>query len=227
MTREEIERVLRLQNAVYELLLWLNKRAENEPEILSDHNLEKWRYAQSCEIWVRETYGMIPQALRPDEAEIPLFASLFSSFFQTSFHVVESAPVRAYDSYGEEAGYVGSGQRKLMAGAPGGKKSSKGKAKIAETVRELRLIALEELSLENDIFPNREALEGLGSEDEHGAALDLWAYFHELNRRAHFASQGDAVRALWLALDKKTRDKMSADDVVKARDELVAALKAL
>ncbi len=42
MNKSEIERLLQLQNSAYELLLWLNKRAENEQEILSDSNLEKW-----------------------------------------------------------------------------------------------------------------------------------------------------------------------------------------
>ena len=227
MNREEIERILRWQKSAYQLLLWLNERARHDPQVLSDHNLERWRYAQSCGEWLREVQGMIPQALRPDEAEIPFFARLFSSFFQTSFRIIENAPTPAADYGGHDWGYVGSGQRALVAGAPGDKKSSKGKAKVSDTARQLRIIALEELALENELFPSRQVLEQLESAAEHGAALSVWAYFHELNRRAHFASQGDAVRALWLALDKKARENLAADDVVKARDELVSVLESL
>lgn len=227
MEKSDIERILHLQNAAYEFLLWLNKRAENEQAILSDQNLEKWRYAESCEAWVREMHGMIPQSLRPSLEDISAFARLFSSFFQTSFHLVESAPTPAYDYYGEQSGYVAGSKRKLMAGAPTGKKSAKGKAKIGESAHELRLIALEELALENDLLVSRTELEAVTSKEELSDALTLWTYFHELNRRAQFASQGEAVRSLWLAMDKKAREKINADKVIKARDILVNALKAL
>ncbi|HEX8549925.1 MAG TPA: hypothetical protein VF681_00080 [Abditibacteriaceae bacterium] len=224
MNRNDIERILRLQNSAYELLLWLNKRAENEQELLSDHNLEQWRHGESCENWVRETSGMIPQAIRPSQEDIPAFARLFSSFFLTSFRLTERAPVVSYDYYGHESGYVGSGKRRLMAGAPSGKKSAKGKVKVEESARELRIIALEELALENDLLLSRADLEALEQDDNLHDALVLWTYFHELNRRANFASQGDAVRSLWQAMDKKEREKMSVEKIVNARDSLITAL---
>jgi hypothetical protein len=225
MSRNDIERILRLQGTAYELLLWLNKRAENDQEILSDHQLEKWLFAESCETWVRDVCGMFPQVLRPSQEDIPAFARLFSSFFQTFFRVVGNAPTLGYDCCGCEGGYVASGKRKLMAGAPGGKKSAKGKAKIGASAHELRLIALEELALENDLLVNRADLLVLDKDDELREAMVLWTYFHELNRRANFASQGEAVRSLWQAMDKKERERMNADKIIKARDRLVAALK--
>lgn len=225
MNKTDIERILGLQNGAYELLIWLNKRAQDEQSLLGDENLEKWRYAESCENWVRDIYGMIPRDLRPDESDIPAFSRLFSAFFRTSFRLVEDAPIKAYDDWGEERGHVGSGKRKLVAGAPDGKKSSKGKAKVRESADELRVIALEELALENELFPSREALESVANDEELGDALTLWTYFHELARRAHFASQGAAVRSLWQEMDKREREKMSADDILAARDALVAALQ--
>jgi hypothetical protein len=112
-----------------------------------------------------------------------------------------------------------------MAGAPSGKKSAKGKAKVRESARALRLIALEELALENDLLLNRADLEVLEKDEKLHDALVLWTYFHELNRRANFASQGEAVRSLWQEMDKKEREKMNADKIVNARDSLVKALK--
>ncbi len=226
MNREDIERILRLQNSAYELLLWLNKRAETEQEILSDQNLEKWRFGESCEAWVRDIYGMIPQALRPADDEIPAFARLFSSFFQTSFRLVESVPTRVYDVWAGDRGPFGSCNRKVMPSPPSGKKTPKGKEKVGKSARELRLIALEELAIENDFLPGRAELEALEQDSSLLPALTLWTYVHELNRRAHFASQGEAVRSLWVAMDKKEREKINADQVIKARDGLVAALKA-
>lgn len=225
MNKKDIERILWLQNAAYELLLWINKRAEQEQALLSDSNLEKWRYAESCENWVRDIYGMIPRDLRPDEVDVAAFARLFSAFFRTSFRVAENSPIKTYDDWGEERGHIGSGQRKLVAGAPDGKKSSKGRAKVRESADELRVIALEELALENELFPSRAALESVANDANLGETLTLWTYFHELARRANFASQGAAVRSLWQAMDKKERENLSADDILAARDTLVAALQ--
>lgn len=226
MNQDDIERILRLQHSAYEFLLWINKRAQNEQELLSDRNLEKWRFADSCETWVRDIYGMIPTAIRPSHDEIPAFARLFSSFFQTSFRLVENAPTTAYDHWGDESGWAGSGKRKLVPGAPGGKRTPKGKEKVRNSARELRLIALEELALEHDYLPSRADLEALEHDSSLSSALTLWTYIHELNRRAHFASQGEAVRLLWLEMDKKEREKITAAKVLKARDTLIAALKA-
>ena len=73
MNKSDIERILHLQQSAYELLLWVNKRAENEQEIISDHNLERWRFGDTCEAWVPDVYGMIPNALRPAEEDVPAF----------------------------------------------------------------------------------------------------------------------------------------------------------
>ncbi len=225
MNPTEIERLLQLQNSAYELLLWIDKRAYSEQSLLSDENQQKWRYAESCESWVRDIYGMIPQNLRPDDADIPAFARLFSAFFRTSFRVIENAPVTAYDYHGHESGFVAGANRKLMAGAPDGKKSSKAKAKIRESADDLRVIALEELALQNELFPSRESLQAVAERASLSEALTLWTYFHELERRADFASQGAAVRSLWQEIPKRERQNLTADKIIGAREVLVEALK--
>ena len=222
MDKTEIERILNLQNRAYEFLLWINKRAEKEQDLLRDENLEKWRYAESCESWVREMQGMIPRDLRPDESDIPAFSRLFSAFFRTSFRVVDNATVSDRGSYGH---YYQSDQRRLMAGAPEAKKSSKGKARVRETADELRVISLEELALENELFPSRAALEAVANDANLSESLTIWTYFHELARRANFASQGAAARSLWQTMGKKQRGNLKADDILAARDALVSALQ--
>lgn len=225
MDKHEVESLLRLQKSAYEFLLWLDKRAETQQELLSDDNLEKWRFAQSCETWVRSIHGMIPQAIRPAQNEIPAFSRLFSSFFQTSFYITENAPVRSYDYYGHANGFVGSGKRKLMAGSPRGKTSSRGKSKVADSTRMLRRAALEEIALENGLFPSQATIEQVEQNHNIDRALNLWTYVHELNRRANFASQGEAVRALWQSLDKSERETINVESVLAARDSLLWALK--
>jgi hypothetical protein len=226
MDKSAIERILKLKNSAYELLLWVNKQAEHQPEILSDRNLEKWRFGEGCESWVRDTYEMIPLSLRPTPADIPAFARLFSSFFQTSFRLVENAPTLDSNGYGSKI-YVGSGNRKLVAGSPSGKKSAKGKAKVSNSARELRLIALEELALDRDLAIDRTDLAVLEQDARFQEALMLWSYFYELNRRANFASQGEAVRAMWQAMDRQERVQMSADSIIEARESLLTALKSV
>lgn len=129
--------------------------------------------------------------------------------------------MRAYNSWGEENGWTGSGRRKLVPGAPGGKKSARGKIKVEECARKLRLIALEELAIENEVLLNHSQLEYLEKAPELQDALILWTYNHELVRRAAFASQGEAVRSLWQAMDKKERERISADKILKARETLL------
>ena len=227
LQRSAYELLLRLQRSAYELLLWINQRAASEQELLSGENLEKWRYARSCETWVRDIHGMIPTAIRPSEEEIPAFARLYSSFFQTSFRLAESTAVQLPEHRGSRWGWRQTGRRKLVAGAPGGKKTQGGKAKLEEAARELRLIALEELALEHDLLLGPRELEALDCDAALARAVTLWTYVHELNRRANFASQGEAVRLLWGAMDKKERAKLDVERVLRARDTILKAAQAM
>jgi len=227
MKNEAIDRLLRLQHAAYELLLWINERAELEQDLLGDVNLGKWRYAGSCEAWVRDIHGMIPLAIRPSEADIPAFARLYSSFFQTSFRLAESTAVQLPEHRGHPWGWRQTGRRKLVAGSPGGKKTQGGKTKLEEAARELRGIALEELALEHDLILGPAELETLLTDSVLAPAVTLWTYVHELHRRANFASQGEAVRLLWGSMDKKAREKMDTERVAKARDAILKAARAL
>ena len=75
------------------------------------------------------------------------------------------------------------------------------------------------------MFPSRAALEAVANDTTLSESLTVWTYFHELARRANFASQGSAVRSLWQAMDKNERKNLSADNILAARDALVLALK--
>lgn len=225
MNATEIDRILQLHRSAYELLRWINQRAAGDPLLLSDHNLKRWSSGSSCELWMRENCGTFPKCLRPAEEDFQAFANLFSSFLHTSFRPVESSTVPALDDWGEPA-WIKRDRRKLMAGSPKGKKSSKAKSRTAQSMRELCLIALEKLAREENVIPVRQDLERISSETSLRCALILWTYFQELNRRATWTSQGDAVLELWKAMEKTEREDMNSSRILKARSALIEALNA-
>ena len=224
MNESQIDTLLKLQKNAYEFLLWINQRAMDDQSILSDQNLEKWKSPATCEQWVRQVLGMIPASMRPTESELPSFSKLFGAFFQTSFHLVESSPVLTSDDWGEPI-WVSSGKRKLVAGAPGGKRTPKGKAKKEKSADELCLHALDELALEAGCCCSRDQLDKIRTNSSYATEVVLWTYIHELERRANFASQGEPVLLLWTSLPKKLRENISTERVLRAQDILQQAIR--
>ena len=222
MTREELNRVLDLQNKAYGLLLWIDDQARHQPDLLSEKNLEAWRSVASCEDWVRRMIGIFPRDLRPEENDIPAFSHLMSSFFNTSFHVEEK----------NETEWRGAGRRygfekriKLVPGVSSTRKTKAQKEKTQESARHLQIIALEELAIENDCDFSQEQLKTLARQPELKDALNLYSYAHELVRRSEFASQGAAVHSLWNTMDKKTRQNLNVETIWQARETLLEAMK--
>ncbi len=222
MTREELNRVLDLQNKAYSLLLWIDEQARHQPDLLSEKNIEAWRLVDPCEDWVRRMIGIFPRDLRPEENDFSAFAHLMSSFFNTSFRVEEK---NASDWHSRYDPYTVERRRRLLPGVSITRKTKAQKEKTLESARNLQLIALEELAIENDFDLSREQLETLARQSEIQDALNLYSYAHELVRRSEFASQGAAVHALWNTMDKKTRQKLNTDIIWQARETLIAAIR--
>lgn len=222
MTREELNRVLDLQNKAYGLLLWIDDQARHQPDLLSEKNVEAWRSVASCEDWIRRMIGIFPRDLRPDEVDIPAFAHLMSSFFNTSFRVEEK---NSSDWHSRYDPYTVERRRRLLPGVSSTRKTKAQKEKTLESARHLQLIALEELAIENDFDLSREQLQALAHQSQIQDALNLYSYAHELMRRSQFASQGAAVHALWNTMDKKTRQKLNTEIIWQARETLLAAMR--
>ncbi len=230
MTREELNRVLDLQNKAYGLLLWIDEQARHQADLLSDENVASWKSADSCELWVRRMIGIFPRDLRPEENDIVAFARLFSAFFTTSVHVEEKNESNWARTQGHH--YDVWSRRKLVAGSPSlmhrtPAEKKRVRQKAEESARHLQLIALEELAIENDCDLSHEQLETLASRDDLQDALNVYSYAHELLRRSQFASQGAAVHSLWNSMDKKTREKLKAEKIWHDREKLIAAMKSI
>lgn len=224
MTKEELNRVLDLQNKAYGLLLWIDDQARHQPDLLSEKNVEAWRSVASCEDWVRRMIGTVPRDLRPEESDIPAFAHLMSSFFNTSFRVEEKTTSNWRNSYDS---YIVERRKRLLPGISTTRKTKAQKEKTLESARHLQLIALEELAIENDFDLSREQLETLAHQSQIQNALNLFSYAHELMRRSQFASQGAAVHALWNTMDKKTRQKLNTEVIWQAREKLLEEVRSV
>ncbi len=224
-TLASIERVLHLQGSAYEFLLWLGQRAREDDSILRDENIEAWRFPDSTQVWLGGFVGMMPAHLRPEEGDAPAFSRLFSSFFSTSFQVSEKTNLTQNDGDGRYGWQED--RRSLVAAPPSlGKKSAKGKAKVKDDARELKLLALEALALEEELFPSRAELEALLAQPELEREVLIWTYFHEIERRANFASQGAPVLYLWREMSVAERRKLDAARVWEAREALLKQLRA-
>ena len=220
MTREELNRVLDLQNKAYKLLLWIDGEA---PQLLSDTNVEAWKQTDTCEDWARQMMNTFPFELQCEENDIPTFSHLFSAFFTTSFHVEQKNESNWARTQGHH--YDVWSRRKLVAGTTSIKKTKGQKEKQAKSAHNLRLIALEELAIENDVDLSHQQLETLANDSAIADALNLYSYAHELVRRSQFASQGAAVHSLWSTMDKKTRQSLNAEVIWQARETLLAAIR--
>ncbi len=227
MTKEELNRVLDLQNKAYGLLLWIDDQARHQPDLLSDENVGMWRFVASCEDWVRRMIGIFPRDLRPEENDIPAFAHLMSSFFNTSFHVEEK---NESTWYRDPDNYKVWHRKKLVSGSsalahktPAEKKRVRQKGE--ESAHNLQLIALEELAIENDVDLSTQQLKTLAHDTKLADALNMYSYAHELVRRSQFSSQGAAVHAMWNTMDKKTRQKLNTEVIWQAREMLLNALR--
>lgn len=212
-----------MQRKAYNLLLWLDEQARHQNDMLSDENVAAWKFANSCEDWVRRMIGIFPRDLRPEESDIPAFSHLMSSFFNTSFRVDSTVELK-WDSEGRKTlGFET--HRKLVVGVLSTRKTKGQKEKQAESAHNLQLIALEELAIENDCDLSPEQLKTLAHKAEIRDALNLYSYAHELVRRSQFASQGAAVHGLWSTMDKKTRQNLNTEIIWQAHETLLAAIR--
>lgn len=222
MEKHELEKVLELQARAYELLMWINAQAASEPALLSEESVQALKYAASCRAWIEHRGGSFPQHLRVEAGDMDAFAHLLSAFLSTSFRVEEAShSSRRPGSYG----WGTETRRRLVAGATPAR-SRASRAKIEESARNLQLIALEELAIENDLDLPHASLQVLVEREDLQIARALWSYGHELVRRSKFASQGASVHAMWRALDEKSRRKLDVDEFWSARQVLVTVLQA-
>src|ERR1035438_2722206 len=95
MKLEDLEKAVEVQQKAYGLLLWLKQRARTHPELFSAEKVEPFASGDSCVAWVRRQSGGFPHQFRPTAGQVREFGFVLSSFFTTSFRILE---VRHWDT---------------------------------------------------------------------------------------------------------------------------------
>jgi hypothetical protein len=222
ITREEVARVLDLQQRAYETLLWLSHVSFARPEMLNEQTADIVRDATRCRQWIAEHLDRLPPRLRPPAAEFEAFALLFSSFFQTSFrierrHVSYSPPHYVIATNRDEA----AGKKKLQARAVPHHLRRK-RANEAQHL-EYRALTLVNEGPEDTKF--WQAAQDVRGDETVRPDLLIWTYACELVHRARGEPHGPAVHLVWKQIPKDVRQHLTADIAWRARERVAQALR--
>jgi hypothetical protein len=208
MELAELQTIVDLHKKTYDLLLWLNGQARTRPALLRVAQAESLASTERCVAWLKRHLNDFPVELRPRPDEFQIFGHLFSSFFSTSFKVVET---QGWDETVETS--LSRGAKSFRGRRH--KRYTEGRQERA--AEELKRLALTELAEEHAANAIEQAL----MEPCLAGDLTLWTYGRELIRRTQFVSQGGAVHRLWLALDKDVRKSLSAEAIWRSRERLM------
>ncbi|HWE38914.1 MAG TPA: hypothetical protein VG406_20360 [Isosphaeraceae bacterium] len=186
-----VARVLRLHEMSYALLRWV-QAALREGRLSFDVVHDAGDSAAAAEEWIRRHRANLPLAERPAEPDVPAFVCLFVSFLKTSFRL-NADSTRLVSDRGCRCpfcSYLQAGPR-LEPRTPS--------RKHAESARALERIYLTRLASELPTSPPSELVEAIVDVGDLRESVALATWGAEMLRRAEFASQGEAVLALWRA----------------------------
>ena len=216
MTYTEIQSALELHQKAFAFLLEARASGRAGSHVLDETVVAAWQRPALCEDWVTRHYEQLPAAHRPEREEIGVFSQFLSSFFTTSFaasrvrrdgemrFMIRALPTRRLD---------------------GSRKSAHAKEKERQGADLLRELEFASLGEECQVAVSPEQFAQLQDNAELTDDLTLWTYAQQLVNRSQYASQGQAVYRLWLELPEKTRQKLSADLIWKARERLIQFLQ--
>ncbi len=202
MTRLDVSTLLRLQRQAYGLLLYLDRRAATEPELLSPELVVQLSNGRTAVQWLRQSYSDLPQQLVPERKLWEPFARLFASFFPTSFQV---------DHMELDGQLIESRIRRGR--IRGGSNSGKVIGLIALAIKHV-------LSAEN-IRVDRDEARRLAERDDIRTESRVLAYVWELDRRARGKSKGAVVHRLWLSLPVSVRTSLDESVWWLAREVVI------
>jgi hypothetical protein len=186
-----VARVLELHERSYALLRWV-KAALRDGHLSFEVVHDAGDSASAAEEWVRRHLANLPREARPAEPDVPTFARLFVSFLKTSFRL-NADSVRLVS-----AGKCRCPFCSYLQAGPGLDPVSPSR-KHAEAARELERIYLARLSSELPTPPPREVVEAVLDVRDLRESVAMATWTAEMLRRSEFASQGEAVLALWRA----------------------------
>ena len=189
--RTTIERAVDLQQRSYKLLKWMADAVDRGfISFGAAHTFSTLPEATSA--WIEEHYLNLPNAARPERADLPAFANLFSTYLDNSFDLVEQPGQRLYSPDAHCfcplcSWLVAIPRLQTKKLSPHDKRRA----------HRLTISALRQLALELDISIDDARAEQIADEAEMREPLALVAYGHDLLRRMIGVAEGPATLALW------------------------------
>ena len=174
--------------------------------------------------WIRRHVNNIPNDARPDAEQIPAFARLFLSFLTTSFRLKPNSMQLV-----SKCGCLCSYCSYLRAG-PDLEPRTPSK-KDVRTATELKRIYLGKIATEIGIVETNAIVEALLESVEISEDISVATWGSELLRRSEYASQGEAVLALWRQFawrnnSPKPKFRISVPRLLDAERMIIAAMEA-
>ncbi len=207
--RNEISRVLAIHSQAYKFLLWLDRRACHDPDVLASDNVAAIRDAETCTVWLHVNRQSLPAELTPSDDDMPAFARMLGSFFETSFHVE----------------YVAFGGQVLEARLARGADRVAVRRTCGRSSKMVLVHALRRLAQSESIPMDQPTARRLANRASLRDDALIWAYALELARRANGVSKGTVIHDIWRKIERTTRLDLTADHVWEGRQRLVAALR--
>jgi hypothetical protein len=222
--REELTRVVTLQQKSYKLLQWVGE-ALRSGTLHFNIVHQALGLSDAAREWLERNWSGLPAEVRPDREDIPAFAHLFASYLTTSFNLVEQAGWRWESGKGCRCSFCSY----LVAVDQLRVRNPDKKAR--ERAREMKELYLSNLAKGNGASVPYAVIEGLLSDTALTEDIAYATYAQELMRRSQFASQGEGVLVLWreIAWDQRGKVKkgfiLSAERALQAEARLADRLK--
>jgi hypothetical protein len=220
---QQIHEIVDLHQRSYALLRWV--RASLRKGLLSFSVIHgATDSASAANEWIRRHLKSIPEEARPREEQIPMFARLFASFLTTSFRLNSNSRrmISGCGCYCSYCAYLQAGPN-LDPRTPS--------KKDVQTAVDLKRIYIAMLASQLGI-PNASGVVDrvLGLSDL-ATDISMATWGAELVRRTEFASQGEAVLALWRQFawegnSPRAKFQITAKKLIEAERNIVRSIRA-
>jgi hypothetical protein len=221
--RTSLTRLLALHDRTYRLFLWANALLKDGAQPYAAVS-EALSFADAATAWLRKNRENLPEDVRPEAGDLDEFSHLFVSYLSTSFEVVDNATVPAC-RWCFCCGVLRLTRRHLRVRNPD--------RKARQIAQEMKLIYLRRLSEDLELpLIDSDLNQFITQNEDLGKDLSLVTYAQELERRSHFASQGEGVLALWREFARKPEGRrkpkfqLKVDQILEAEGRLADRLKA-
>jgi len=205
LEREHVAQLLMLQSKAYELLMWLAGEASRDPTLLSPKVVALLREPASAAQWLARERQRLPVGLMPVEPAGAV-ATLFASFFSTSFRVSHLE----YDGRLMES--------RLNVGV-------RDEHRAAAGLEQCQALALRHLAASEKLPITDKDARTLVRRKALREASVIWTYAWELDRRAKQKGKGPVVHRIWRSIPAGTRRSLDVGRVWEARAQLLGAVR--